>query len=133
MRFARLSAVAGAVAYIAAIGGTVHAQSMSPMRGNVDSFSETFAVRVFPTNPYGQRIKVEVKVYDKDFFEVPARITPETFSLAAGASRTVTVIVPFEGQKDRKVRICTESIPFPGQQTQIRTQICGKFLGRRHF
>lgn len=133
MRFIRISAVAAALSYIAAIGGLAHAQSMSPMRGNVDSFSDTFAVRVYPTNPYGQRIKVEVKVYDKDFFEVPARVTPETFGLAAGGSRTVTVVIPFDGQKDRKVRICTESIPFPGQQTQIRTQICGKFLGRRHY
>lgn len=114
-----------------AIASSAHAQSMTPMRGEIRSVSDSFAVRVFPSNPYQERIKIEVHVYDQDFYEVPAEISPKVFSLAAGASRRVTVMVPFDGMQDRKVRICTESIPFPNQQTNIRTQICGKFLGRR--
>ncbi|KQT53171.1 hypothetical protein ASG43_19120 [Aureimonas sp. Leaf454] len=116
---------------LAATTGTAGAQSMSPMRGVVDSFTEGFALRVYPSNPYDQRIRVEIKVYDQDFHEVRADVRPADFTLAAGASRKVTVVVPFAGVADRKVRVCTESIPFPNQQTQIRTQVCGKFLGRR--
>ena len=41
------------------------------------------------------------------------------------------VMVPFEGYQNRKVRICTEAIPFPGQTTKIKAQVCGKFLGQR--
>ena len=103
---------------------------MSPMRGEVMSFTDSFAVRVFPSNPYEQRIKVLVRVYDQDFYPVAARVTPAVFTLAGNGSRSVLVIVPFEGDAQRKVRICTESVPFPNEQTQIRAQICGKFLGQ---
>lgn len=108
-------------------------QSMSPMRGEVASFTDTFAVRVFPANPYGHRIKVSVRVYDQNFNPVAARVTPRDFMLSAEVSRPVLVIVPFEGATQRKVRICTESVPFPGEQTQIKAQICGKFLGQQRF
>ncbi|MDX8477370.1 hypothetical protein RFN28_02620 [Mesorhizobium sp. VK24D] len=110
---------------------TATAQSMTPMRGEVRSFTDAFAVRVFPGNPYDQRIRVEVHVYDQDFQPINAEISPSAFLLAGQASRPVLVIVPFDGATDRKVRICTESIPFPGEQTQIRAQICGKFFGHR--
>ena len=106
-------------------------QAMSPMRGEVMSFTDSFAVRVFPSNPYEQRIKVLVRVYDQDFYPIAARVTPAEFTLAGNGSRPVLVIVPFEGAAQRKVRICTESVPFPNEQTQIRAQICGKFLGQR--
>ncbi|RVD72000.1 MAG: hypothetical protein E5V62_09495 [Mesorhizobium sp.] len=106
-------------------------QSMTPMRGEVRSFTDAFAVRVFPGNPYDQRIRVEVHVYDQDFQPIAARITPSAFLLAGQASRPVLVVVPFDGATERKVRICTESIPFPSEQTQIRAQICGKFFGHR--
>lgn len=106
-------------------------QSMSPMRGTVTSFTDSFAVRVYPANPYGHRIKVEVRVYDHNFVPVAARISAPTFMLGEKAARPVLVIVPFEGASLRKVRICTESVPFPGQQTLIKAQICGKFLARR--
>jgi hypothetical protein len=109
------------------------AQSMTPMRGEVSSFTDAFAVRVFPGNPYDKRIRVEVHVYDQDFQPVDAEISPGVFLLAGQASRPVLVVVPFDGAADRKVRICTESIPFPGEQTQIRAQICGKFFGHRRF
>ena len=107
------------------------AQSMSPMRGEVASFTDAFAVRVFPANPYGRRIDVQVHVYDQDFAPIDARIVPGSFALAAGASRSVLVIVPFAGASVRKVRICTESVPFPDRQTLIKAQICGKFLALR--
>lgn len=111
--------------------GSAEAQSMTPMRGQINSVTDAFAVRVYPSNPYRDPIRIEVHVYDQNFYEVSAQVTPNGFMLASGTSRPVTVVVPFEQAKDRKVRVCTESIPFPGQQAQIRTQICGKFLGKR--
>ena len=116
---------------IAAFGASAEAQTMSPMRGNVSSFSDSFAVRVYPANPYTHRIKIEIKVYDQDFRQVDAGVTPSSFMLGSEASRGVLVVVPFDGANERKVRICTESIPFPNEQTQIKAQICGKFLGQR--
>jgi len=112
-------------------GGMAHGQSMSPMRGEVVSFTDAFAVRVFPANPYGRRIDVDVRVYDQAFAPVEARVMPGRFALAAGASRSVLVVVPFAGMPVRKIRICTESVPFPDNQTRIRAQICGKFIAVR--
>jgi hypothetical protein len=119
--------------FAAGLSAPAGAQSMSPMTGEVKSVSDSFAVRVFPANPYNHRIKVNVAVYDQDFRPVVARVTPREFMLGSQVSRPVMVIIPFEGNQQRKVRICTESIPFPGQGTQVRAQICGKFLGEQRF
>ncbi len=108
-------------------------QSMSPMRGEVTSFTDAFAVRVFPANPYNTKIRVDVRVYDQNFQPVKADVAPNSFMLGAEASRPVLVVIPFDGASERKVRICTESVPFPNEQTQIKAQICGKFLGQRRF
>lgn len=110
------------------------AQAMSPMRGKVQSFADSFALKVFPANPYNHRIRIEVKVYDQDFRPVKAQISPANFTLGGRFARPVNVIVPFEGSKARKVRVCTESIPFPNQPaktTTIKAQVCGKFIGER--
>lgn len=127
----RSSVVALAVAAFMLPGGA-YAQSMSPMRGKVTSFTDSFAVRVFPSNPYRHRIKVEVRVYDANFRPVRALISPNTMMLAGNSSRQVTVMVPFGADRERRVRVCTESVPFARDgSSNIRTQICGKFIGQR--
>ncbi|MEL6920552.1 MAG: hypothetical protein AAFO77_05935 [Pseudomonadota bacterium] len=109
------------------------AQSMSPMRGKVNSFTDSFALKVMPANPYDHRIRIEVKVYDQNFRPVrDARVSPHNFTLAGQFARPVTVTVPFNGNKERRIRVCTESVPFPGQaQSNIKAQVCGKFIGTR--
>lgn len=107
------------------------AQALSPMRGTVKSFTDAFAVRVFPANPYGHRIRIEVKVYDQDFHLVNARVSPPEFTLGGNTSRPVNVLIPFDGASERKIRVCAEAVPFPGKTSNIKVQICGKFLGQR--
>ena len=121
------------VATWAAIGstGAAQAQSMSPMRGEVRSFSDEFAIRVTPANVYQHRIQVEVRVYDERFAPVAARVHPATMTLGPNGSRRVVVMVPFDGAKQRRVRVCTESVPFASKTQQVRTQICGRFLATR--
>lgn len=117
---------------VALLVGGAQAQSLTPMRGEVRSVSDAFAVRVFPSNPYGRPIRVEVRVYDQNFMPVSdVRVSASPLLLAPEGSRPVIVMIPFEGQATRKVRVCAESIPFPNSQTQVRAQICGKFLGKR--
>lgn len=102
------------------------------MVGTVNAFGEDFAVRVMPQNPYGHRIGVRMRVYDDRFRPVPnATVTPERFQLGAGAARSVVARVPFDGGTVRYVRVCAESIPFPGHSAQIRTRVCGKFQALR--
>lgn len=131
INYSKIAILAGTLA-VPLLPSEAAAQAMSPMRAKVESFTDSFAVRVYPANPYKHRIRVEVRVYDQDFRPVrAARVTPAQFTLGARFARPVTVQVPFEGYKNRKVRICTEAIPFPGQTTKIKAQICGKFLGQR--
>ncbi len=107
---------------------SVRAQAMTPMRGEVKSFSDKFALRVFPANPYQHRIKVEVRVYDETFAPVAAAVTPAAATLAPQDNRGFMVVVPFEGRKERRVRVCTEAVPFTHQTTRVRTQVCGRFV-----
>ncbi len=124
------SAVAVALSAIA-LATPVAAQSLTPMRGEAKSFTDQFAFRVYPANPYSRRIKVEVKVYDENFAPVRASVTPPETYLAPEDNRAVMVLVPFEGRTERRVRICAESIPFEDKATRLRTQVCGRFLAQR--
>ncbi|MCR4267812.1 hypothetical protein [Nitratireductor sp. ZSWI3] len=120
-----------AMAALAASCGAAAPQSMTPMRGEVTSFGDAFAVRVFPYNPYRHRIRVVVRVYDADFLPVEARVSPAEMMLGSRDTRPVLVEVPFGKAAHRRVRVCTESVPFPNRKTRIRAQICGRFLARR--
>ncbi|WP_048646521.1 hypothetical protein [Nitratireductor soli] len=106
-------------------------QSMTPMRGEVTSFTDEFAVRIYSRNPYNHRVKVAVRVYDSDFKPIEARVSPSEMLLGGNASRPVLVVVGFEGERERRVRICTESVPFPNQEVRVKGQVCGKFIARR--
>lgn len=123
--------IAGAFG-IALLPSLAAAQAMSPMRAEVQSFTDSFALRVYPANPYEHRIRIEVKVYDQNFREVKgAVVSPAVFTLGGRFARPVTVMVPFDGNNERRVRVCTEAVPFPGQSTQLKAQVCGKFRGLR--
>jgi len=131
-----LASYLGCAVTTALLPSQAAAQAMSPMRGEVKSFTDSFALKVYPANPYKHRIRIEVKVYDQDFREVTnARVSPANFTLGGNSDRQVTVMVPFDGAKSRKVRVCTESIPFPAgmgnKKQNIKAQICGKFLAER--
>ncbi len=65
----------------------------------------------------------------KPFAYADLRLSATT--LAPGDSRSVYVLVPFEGHSERKVRICAESVPFGHAATLLRTQVCGRFLATR--
>jgi hypothetical protein len=129
---AHIFAALGAVAAMqVAAGGAACAQAMTPMRGEVKSFTDRFAIRVFPANPYPRRIKIEVKAYDENFAPINAVVMPQAVMLAPEDNRSVMVLVPFEGKSERRVRICAESIPFEDKSTRLRTQVCGRFLAQR--
>lgn len=127
--FAKFAIVAASVATISSTSAS--AQAITPMRGEVKSTTDQFAIRVYPTNPYQHRIRVEVNVYDENFQPVSAQVGPAVATLAPNDMRSVLVIVPFEGRTERKIRICAESIPFTNQPTKIRTQVCGRFFAQR--
>jgi hypothetical protein len=113
------------------VGSAARAQSLDPMRGEVTSFAERFAVQVFPGNPYNRTMPIEVRVYDDYYRPLAAIITPQSAIYGAGVKRRVLVIVPFDGVQTRTIRVCAESNPLDRGQTRLRTQVCGRFVARR--
>jgi hypothetical protein len=125
-----LAAAAAAVVLGATCQASI-AQSVTPMRQVVKSFSDNFAVRIIVGNPYTHKVPFDVKVYDETFQPVVARISPATVSIGANGARNVTVIVGFNGRPERKIRICAEGLFGPANATKIRTQVCGRYLAQR--
>lgn len=113
------------------LGGAAEAQSLTPMLGRVASYGETFRLRVHPHNPFPRRMRMEVRVYDHEFRQVRALISPWRFGIGANDTRVVNVEVPFNGRAARKVRVCVEAMPYKGTNQRIKTQVCGKFIAKR--
>ena len=113
------------------------------MRAVAKSFDEKFAVRLVVGNPYHTPQTFEIKAYDESYKEIEANISKPRLRIPALETRTVTVIVSFDGMTQRRVRVCAEGIFMGqasadaeagtrGQSAVIRTQVCGKYLGK-HF
>ncbi len=113
------------------------------MRAVAKSFDEKFAVRLTVGNPYETPQTFEIKAYDENYKEIEADISKPRLRIPANETRAVTVIVSFAGATQRKVRVCAEGIFMGqasaeaqirarGQSAVIRTQVCGKYLGK-HF
>lgn len=89
---------------------------------------ESFAVRIVVGNPYKEKQHFEVRVYDENFYPVAAHVSPAIAKLSPNGTRTVLVVVPFDGALKRRVRICAEGLFGTETTSQLRTQVCGKFL-----
>ena len=111
--------------------GHVQAQSVTPMRGVAKSFTSDFAVRLTVGNPYKRPVQFDVRVYDEHFQPVAAVVMPNRLRIAAQDTRQVTVRVPFLDTANRKVRVCAEGLFGGKNNSAVRTQVCGRFLGQR--
>lgn len=98
------------------------------MRGEPRSVMDSFAVRIVVGNPYKVKQRFEVRVYDEKFYPVAAQVSPPVAKLGPNGTRSVLVVVPFEGAVKRRVRICAEGLFGTEATSQLRTQVCGKFL-----
>jgi hypothetical protein len=107
------------------------AQSVTPMRAVAKSYSEEFAVRLTVGNPYERTVDFEVFAYDENFEPIEALVAPSKLRISARDTRQVVVRVPFLGAGKRKVRVCAEGLFKQTNNTAVRTQVCGRFLGQR--
>ena len=101
------------------------------MRGEIRTFSDQFAVQVFPGNPYQRPMRVEVKAYDDKFAPIEAVVTPSAAAVSPQDNRSALVVVPLEGRLERRVRICAESVPYKNNTSRLRIQVCGHFIAYR--
>jgi hypothetical protein len=121
-------AIAGGMVGLILATPPAAAQSVTPMRGESRSVMDSFAVRIVVGNPYKQKQYFNVRVYDERFYPVAARVSPPVTKLNPNGTRSVLVVVPFEGAKTRRVRICAEGLFGTENISQLRTQVCGRFL-----
>ena len=133
-RFIASALVAGAVGVPALAGVSASgafAQALTPMRGEVSSFTGEFALRVVARNPSQHPMGIEMRAYDHRFRPIPARFTRDRFMLGGKAVRRVTALIPFNGERVRYVRVCAEAVPLRSATQSIRTRVCGKFRAQR--
>ncbi|MGV6819152.1 MAG: hypothetical protein ACWA5T_01490 [Parvularcula sp.] len=112
----------------ASLFGVAAAQSMTPMKADIVTFSDRAAVRVYVRNPYARAQRFDMEVYDPDGrISSDALISSQRVSLAPGAQSSVLVITPLQGQPTREVIICATSMPFYGSGNGVRGQVCGNY------
>jgi hypothetical protein len=112
-------------------GQASFAQSVTPMRAVAKSQSEEFAVRLTVGNPYEKAVDFDVFAYDENFEPIEAVVAPSKLRISSRETRQVVVRVPFLGTTKRKVRVCAEGLFKQSNNTAVRTQVCGRFLGQR--
>jgi len=106
------------------------AQSVTPMRGVVRGVADQFALRVTVGNPYDTPKAFLIRLYDENFQPVPGVIFPPVLRLFPNDTRQVTARIAFDGQSQRKIRLCAEAFSDTSATTTIRTQVCGRFLAQ---
>lgn len=89
---------------------------------------DQFAIRIVVGNPYKDMQYFNVRVYDEKFYPVAAQVSQPVAKLGPNGTRSVLVVVPFNGAPTRRVRICAEGLFGIENSSQLRTQVCGKFL-----
>ncbi len=130
----QLSLVAGAIALLAAAPSG--AQSLSPMRREIVSFEDRFALRLIAGNPNARAQIIAVRVFDLDWNELDdVWVSRPEADVAAGGRVDLIVIAPFHEANVRELRICAETAPRPfgasGLGAQVRGQVCGRYRARR--
>lgn len=112
----------------ASLIGVAAAQSMTPMKADIVTFSDRGAVRVYVRNPYARAQRFDMEVYDPDGrVSGDALVSSKRVSLAPGAQSSVLVITPLKGLRRRDVVICATSMPFYGSGNGVRGQVCGNY------
>lgn len=117
-------------------GAPAAAQSLSPMRREIVSFENRFALRVMAGNPNGRSQTIAVRVFDLDWNELnDVWVSRPATDVPPGGRVDVIVIAPFHDQIVRDVRICAEAAPAlsagAGAGARVRGQVCGLFRARR--
>lgn len=96
-----------------------------PPTAETISFVDEAGLELVVSNPEGTRSNIRLGVYDSKYRPIRrAKAYPPSLTLGAGASSQVTIIVPFEGETVRNLRICAEN-------SQTGTRNCGRYRIRR--
>lgn len=109
--------------------GIAEAQSLSPMRKQGSTPSDTKGFKLIVGNPYKQAMTFEIIPMDTKFETLAERavVRPNEIRLGAGMQRTVTLAFKIpEGQKERSIGVCVQPKDLAGS---ILPRVCGTYTG----
>ena len=112
-------------------GQASFSQSVTPMRAVANSMTDEFAIRLTVGNPYNKAVTFNVLAFDENYEPVEAIIVPSKLRVGSRDTKQVVVRFSFLGEPKRKVRVCAEGLFSQNNNTAIRTQVCGRYLGQR--
>jgi hypothetical protein len=105
------------------------AQSLSPMRKQGATPSDTKGFKLVVGNPYKKAMTFEIIPMDTEFEILADRavVRPNEIRLGAGMQRTVTLAFKIpEGQKERTIGVCVQPKDLEGS---ILPRVCGTYTG----
>jgi len=107
--------------------GGVWAQALSPMKLQVTTYSDLFALRLKAYNPYESAQRFTVRIFNEDGgLAQGVTVTAPVISLPPG--ETAGFYVWGESPVGRRILVCLTSQYFTtGQGAQMRGEVCGKY------
>ena len=109
--------------------GMAEAQSLSPMRKQGSTPSDTKGFKLIVGNPYPRAMTFEIIPMDTKFEILADRalVRPSEIRLGAGMQRTVTLAFKIpQGQKERTIGVCVQPKDLEGS---ILPRVCGTYTG----
>ena len=110
------------------------AQTVTPMKQIVPTFTDQFVVEVQISNPYRSAQLSEIVLYTDDWTPIDdAVLSHRSARLGSGDKLKITVLVPMvPGRKVRHVYLCHSITPRTnGQGAAYKGEVCGKFSALR--
>ncbi len=104
------------------------AQSLTPMKADIYTFSDQAAMRLNVRNPYDSATRFSVHAYTENWVPInDVRFSRDQFNMAAGSTAPLTVVAPLNGATSQTMYVCVLSQPIYGAGTGLRGQVCGKY------
>lgn len=104
-----------------------HAQSLSPMKQTLFTYSDQFAMRLFVRNPYDRAERFAVRIID-DGDDLPYSTASSDYLIAPAGER-VSFIVAGDATRDRELAVCVRSEPIIGNAgLAFVGEVCGRYL-----
>jgi hypothetical protein len=107
--------------------GGAWAQALSPMKGDVTTYTDRFALNLKAYNPYATAQRFTVRILNED--RGPARgVTATTPVIVVPPGEAAGFYVWGESPGDRRILVCLMSDYFAtGEGAKMRGEVCGKY------
>lgn len=107
------------------INVSANAQALTPMRDEIATYTDRFALRLEAINPYDTPQQFSIAVYDKDFEPTVAVALSKEIIVPPGERASFLVL---GSAHHDQIYVCVGASPMRGRAgAQIRGEVCGKY------